>query len=101
MSESDAVPVLHKNISIEIDTSGLQCNEYVRNRFSFDILGTSYLRTVAKFDEVVGFSYLRGLHLNDSKEGFDSKRDRHEHIGLCVPPRPGRAVHDVDRLRLN
>lgn len=41
---------------------------------------------VAKFDEVVGFSYLRGLHLNDSKEGLDSKRDRHEHIGLYVLP---------------
>lgn len=41
---------------------------------------------VAKFDEVVGFSYLRGLHLNDSKEGLNSKRDRHEHIGLYVLP---------------
>lgn len=41
---------------------------------------------MARFDEVVGFSYLRGLHLNDSKEGLDSKKDRHEHIGLCVLP---------------
>jgi endonuclease IV len=41
---------------------------------------------VTEFDEIVGFSYLRGLHINDSKEGLGSKRDRHEHIGLCVPP---------------
>jgi AP endonuclease-1 len=47
-------------------------------------LFTSHALLVAKFDQVVGFSYLRGLHLNDSKEGLDSKRDRHEHIGLCV-----------------
>jgi len=37
---------------------------------------------MATFGQVVGFSYLRGLHLNDSKEGLDSKRDRHEHIGM-------------------
>ncbi|KIJ92808.1 hypothetical protein K443DRAFT_13322 [Laccaria amethystina LaAM-08-1] len=38
--------------------------------------------TLTKFDNQVGLSYLRGMHLNDSKTEFNSKRDRHENIGL-------------------
>ncbi|EDR06513.1 uncharacterized protein LACBIDRAFT_251065, partial [Laccaria bicolor S238N-H82] len=38
--------------------------------------------TLTKFDSQVGLSYLRGMHLNDSKTEFNSKRDRHENIGL-------------------
>ncbi|KAJ7221420.1 xylose isomerase-like protein [Mycena pura] len=37
---------------------------------------------VADFDQQVGLSYLRGMHLNDSKTEFNSKRDRHQNIGL-------------------
>lgn len=40
--------------------------------------------TVEKFDEQVGLSYLRGMHINDSKTEINSKRDRHENIGMCV-----------------
>ncbi|KAH7909221.1 xylose isomerase-like protein [Hygrophoropsis aurantiaca] len=41
--------------------------------------------TMAKFDNQVGLSYLRGFHINDSKEPFASKRDRHANIGLgCI-----------------
>ncbi|KAJ3565581.1 hypothetical protein NP233_g7543 [Leucocoprinus birnbaumii] len=35
-----------------------------------------------QFDEIVGISYLCGMHLNDSKTGLGSHRDRHENIGL-------------------
>lgn len=34
-----------------------------------------------KFDKVIGLKYLKGMHLNDSKNPFDSKKDRHESIG--------------------
>jgi AP endonuclease-1 len=37
--------------------------------------------SVKKFDDIVGLKYLRGMHLNDSKAGLDSKKDRHENIG--------------------
>lgn len=38
--------------------------------------------TLEKFDTQVGLSYLRGMHLNDSKMELNSKRDRHENIGI-------------------
>ncbi|KAF7353908.1 AP-endonuc-2 domain-containing protein [Mycena venus] len=37
---------------------------------------------VTDFDEQVGLSYLRGMHLNDSKTDYNSKKDRHENIGI-------------------
>lgn len=78
------MPVVDK---LEIDTLPFAAQRVcLRNCFFIIIILSPHdLVTVAMFDEVVGFSFLRGLHLNDSKEGLDSKRDRHEHIGLCVP----------------
>ncbi|KAI0929317.1 hypothetical protein AcW1_006294 [Taiwanofungus camphoratus] len=38
--------------------------------------------TMAEFEREVGLEYLRGMHLNDSKVGLGSKKDRHENIGL-------------------
>lgn len=38
-------------------------------------------RVLDDFDLVVGIEKLRCLHLNDSKTGFGSNRDRHENIG--------------------
>jgi len=35
----------------------------------------------AHFDDVLGLDRLRLFHLNDSKNPFDSRKDRHEHIG--------------------
>ncbi|KAF8209355.1 xylose isomerase-like protein [Mycena galopus ATCC 62051] len=37
---------------------------------------------VTDFDQQVGLSYLRGMHLNDSKTDCNSKKDRHENIGV-------------------
>lgn len=34
-----------------------------------------------RFDEVLGLDRLGLFHLNDSKHPFDSRKDRHEHIG--------------------
>jgi deoxyribonuclease-4 len=38
--------------------------------------------TMDKFDSQVGYKHLKLIHLNDSRDKFFSRRDRHEHIGL-------------------
>jgi deoxyribonuclease IV len=40
-----------------------------------------YERTFAEFDETIGLEVLAAFHLNDSKKEFNSRVDRHEHIG--------------------
>ncbi len=41
----------------------------------------SYQKTMDTFDTLVGIQRLKFFHLNDSKKGFNSHVDRHEHIG--------------------
>ena len=41
----------------------------------------NYRKTMNRFARTVGFDYLKVIHLNDSLKEFDSRRDRHEHIG--------------------
>jgi len=41
----------------------------------------AYQRLFVEFDRVVGFHRLKLFHVNDSKKGLASKRDRHEHLG--------------------
>lgn len=38
-------------------------------------------RTLAELDRTVGLERLRLVHLNDSRYGLGSRKDRHEHIG--------------------
>jgi deoxyribonuclease IV len=40
-----------------------------------------YERTFVEFDEAIGLDRLVAFHLNDSKKEFNSRVDRHEHIG--------------------
>jgi deoxyribonuclease-4 len=40
-----------------------------------------YERTFTEFDEQIGLGHLAAFHLNDSKKEFNSRVDRHEHIG--------------------
>jgi deoxyribonuclease IV len=40
-----------------------------------------YERTFIEFDEAIGLDRLAAFHLNDSKKEFNSRVDRHEHIG--------------------
>ena len=40
-----------------------------------------YAATMANFDAVLGLDRLRAIHLNDSKHGLGSHKDRHDHIG--------------------
>ena len=37
--------------------------------------------TFAEFEKTVGFQYLKGMHLNDSKTGLNSRKDRHHSLG--------------------
>ncbi len=37
--------------------------------------------TLEQFNRVIGFSHLKAIHLNDSKAAFNSRVDRHWHIG--------------------
>lgn len=37
--------------------------------------------TLKEFDSVIGLKYLQAFHLNDSMKPFDSRRDRHAHLG--------------------
>ncbi len=41
----------------------------------------SYRRMKREFDSSIGLDRIRAFHLNDSKFGLGSRRDRHEHIG--------------------
>lgn len=41
----------------------------------------AYDKTMADFDRVIGFNYLKGMHLNDSKQPFESRKDRHHSLG--------------------
>lgn len=41
----------------------------------------AYAETFAAFDRVVGLDRLRFFHVNDSKTEFNTRKDRHEHIG--------------------
>jgi deoxyribonuclease-4 len=36
---------------------------------------------IAKFDDIIGLDRLKAVHLNDSKNPFESHKDRHEKIG--------------------
>lgn len=39
-------------------------------------------RTFAELDRIIGIARLKAIHLNDSRGGLGSRRDRHEHIGM-------------------
>jgi len=41
---------------------------------------SAYRDTIRQFDKTIGLSRLKVVHINDSKTGFNSRVDRHEHI---------------------
>jgi len=48
-----------------------------------------YHQTLEQFDRVIGLERLLAFHLNDAKSAYNSRVDRHEHIGvgnLGIPP---------------
>ncbi|MDZ7859419.1 MAG: deoxyribonuclease IV [Candidatus Krumholzibacteriota bacterium] len=40
-----------------------------------------YEKTFSQLNKVIGFENLKAFHINDSKNDFNSRKDRHEHIG--------------------
>ena len=40
-----------------------------------------HVPTNATFESTIGLQRLKAFHLNDSKFGLSSRRDRHQHIG--------------------
>lgn len=40
-----------------------------------------YEKTFHEFDRLLGIGWIKAFHVNDSKKGFLSRVDRHEHIG--------------------
>ena len=41
-----------------------------------------YKSTFDKFDKLIGLERLKAFHVNDSLRDFESRKDRHEEIGL-------------------
>ena len=41
----------------------------------------AYAKTMRAFDAIVGYEFLSAMHLNDSKFGINSRKDRHESLG--------------------
>lgn len=41
----------------------------------------TFRSTIDEFDGIVGLSRIKAFHLNDSRSAFESRVDRHEHIG--------------------
>jgi len=41
----------------------------------------TYAATFASFEKTIGLDRLKFFHMNDTKNEFDSRKDRHEHIG--------------------
>jgi len=41
----------------------------------------TYAVTMQAFDDIIGLDKLLAIHLNDSKKDFETRVDRHEHIG--------------------
>lgn len=46
----------------------------------YDIVG-KLDQVLNEFDRVIGLEYLKAIHMNDSKNPFESHKDRHEKIG--------------------
>ncbi len=56
--------------------------------------------TFSSFDKIVGIENLKLLHLNDSQGELNSKKDRHEHIGLGkIGPRGFKAIVNHEHLK--
>ena len=64
-----------KQIGICFDT----CHAFAGG-YKFDTK-ESYQAMWSHFNKTIGLNYLKAMHINDSKKLFDSRVDRHEHIG--------------------
>lgn len=63
----------NKSLGILVDT----CHLYSAG---YDVV-SDLDGVIDSIDEIIGLDRLKGIHLNDSKVGFDSRKDRHEVLG--------------------
>ena len=64
-----------ERVGVCVDTCHIFAAGYdIRTRDGYD-------QTFESFDRIVGIDLIKAFHLNDSKKGFLSRVDRHEHIG--------------------
>lgn len=64
---------LNKHLGVCLDT----CHVYDAG---YDIVG-DLDKVLEEFDKVIGLERLKAIHLNDSKNSYNSHKDRHEKIG--------------------
>jgi len=65
----------HVPIGVCIDT----CHIFVAG---YDIrTPKAWEETLEEFDKTIGLKYLKAFHINDSMKPFNSRRDRHAHLG--------------------
>lgn len=67
---------LGKYVGVCFDTCHAFASGYdLRNQKAVD-------KTLKDFNNIIGLNRLKLIHINDSKTDLNSKKDRHEHIGL-------------------
>jgi apurinic endonuclease APN1 len=58
-------------------------------------------KTLAEFDRIVGANYLKAFHLNDSQMPLNSRRDRHQNLGLgMIGIQPFMSILNNPRFRM-
>lgn len=89
----DGIPEdLQERVGVCVDT----CHAYSAG---YDLVN-AYGEVWDAFDEIIGLERLGLLHLNDSKNPFDSRKDRHEGIGAgTLGLEPFRRIVNDERLR--
>lgn len=82
------------NCGVTLDTCHLFTSGYdISNKESLE-------NTISSFDKIVGLENLKLIHLNDSQGELNSKKDRHEHIGLGkIGPAGFKAIVNHDYLK--
>ena len=82
------------NCGVTLDTCHLFTSGYdISNKEALE-------NTISSFDKIVGLENLKLIHLNDSQGELNSKKDRHEHIGLGkIGPAGFKAIVNHDYLK--
>ncbi len=82
---------LHSRLGVCFDT----CHAYSAG---YDLVG-DYEGVWAAFEDVLGLERLGLLHMNDSRNSFASRKDRHEHLGEgSLGPEPFRRLVRDERF---
>jgi deoxyribonuclease-4 len=89
----EGVPTVHQSrLGVCLDT----CHAYSAG---YDLVG-DYEGVWAAFQDLLGFDRLGLFHMNDSKNPFGSKKDRHEHLGEgSLGVEPFRKIVEDSRFR--